>query len=207
MPRRSSGFIALIACAALILIGFSASSDTALAADKEKKKAETPLTIGGLAQRLVAEMAIDAPVGGYDETFSVGVMTYIGYKGSGDVDAPATLGDMQSMLKSVGVTSATASPKQALSSQKVESTLNAVRGSLPKFEVPEGRRRHGRETGRKRNTSAPGPCGATFQICRKQCLQKSPSGRSGGVLGGCVKECNQARRQCRRGFENAIYAR
>ena len=102
--------------------------------------------------------------------------------------------DLRGMLSSLGLEGRTGRPGEALSRERAARTLSAVRGSLPKVRIPEGRRRG--EKLRTRRAHMPGPCLDDFHQCRRDCLQKSPSGRSHGQLGSCMRACQQARKSC-----------
>jgi len=178
----------------LLLVGAigAFTAPGAFGAASEGRK-EAPFTVGQLAKQLVAEMAIDGPAGGYGESLSLGIMTYMGYHGLSEAAAPATTGDLQQMLSVVGIQSATGDPAHRLSSRSAGMAIEKVRTNLPKFRVPRNPRDLDGQGG---HVGAPASCLLVFQACRQTCLDKSPSGRSGNALGGCMQECQAARKEC-----------
>ncbi len=178
----------------------AASTAVALAADGTSRssaregKDDDALTVGALAQMIVSEIAIEPPVAGYGEFYSLRVMGAFGYETSRGIDEPATVGDLGEMLSSLGIQGRTGRPDEALLRDRAARTLSSLRGSLPKVRVPEGRRRG--ERLRVRREHQPSPCLDDFHQCRRDCLQKSPAGRSHNQLGSCMRECQKARKSC-----------
>jgi hypothetical protein len=152
------------------------------------------LTLGGLARMVVSEVALNAPAGGFDESFSMGVVLSTGYEGRKNLADPATVGDLRAMLSALGVEAGTGRPEETLTAAQARRTLTGVRGALPRFEVPPVDERAGVSTG---NPDRPGPCHVARQACIQDCLSKSPSG-TGGTRPGCIQECQAAFRRCRR---------
>jgi hypothetical protein len=192
--RHGPGTVLLMAAV------IAASTAVALAAGETSRssaretKDDDALTVGALAQLVVFEIAIEPPVAGYDEFYSLRVMGAFGYETSRGIEQPARMGDLREMLSSLGLEGRTGSPDDALSRGRATRTLSAVRDSLPKVRVPEGKRRG--ERVRKRRVHRPGPCLDDFHQCRRDCLQKSPSGRSHNQLGSCMRRCQRARKSC-----------
>jgi hypothetical protein len=194
-PHRRSAqvFIAAIAVGALTL---AALAETGSPARKGGiPSSSDAVTIGALARILVSEVATNAPVGGFGEKFSMDVISAVGYQGRVGSSSPATVGDLQSMLSSLGIDAATSHPEEMLTSVRVSQTLNSVRTALPHFQVPEDFRRDGGDRG---DPEKPGPCQVARQVCVHGCLNRSPSG-TGGTRDGCIQECQAAFEKCLRG--------
>lgn len=189
MERRSLVFIAAAILGVISLTTFADNGSPSPTAGV--KQPPQPLTVGGLAKLVVAEVAVNSPKGGFDERFSLGVMGAVGFDATRSPDAPATLADLKAMLSVFDVETSTQNPQEALTVSRVTQTLNSVRSTLPHFAVPVS----GKHAAANATDPTPGPCLIAFFACKAKCRTMSFSG-TGGTLFGCFSECNLALTKC-----------
>jgi hypothetical protein len=197
-PRRTYISIALLSFVALLAMeeGPSSALPGGLRADS------SGVTLGDLATRLVERAAVNAPDGGYDEAYSMGILTYLGYRGPTALASTATLADAKGMLAALGVDVTTGQPEKMLTESHAASLMKTVGGSLKRFEAPETQARRGGRNGAR--SGRIDPCLSEFQECRRECLLKSPSGGSGNVSSSCLQECVAGRKSCREQFKESF---
>jgi len=159
------------------------------------------ITVGQMAKAIVTHVALNTPAGGVDEKYAMGVITALGYRSDRSALARATVGDLQSMLMTLGVETATGHPEEAISQARFSQSMNQVRGSLPRFNVPDASGVEGVDPpGRNNTVDPPGPCRVAFQQCKSECFEKSPSG-TGDNRGRCIRDCAEAFFLCRKNRE------
>jgi hypothetical protein len=192
--RDLGGRCALAALVAAFAIAASApiARDVPKAPGAGAGELAPSMSLGGLARRIVTEVALNSPRDGFDESTSLGIVRAAGYSASKPSSAAATVGDLKTMLAAYGVETTTQNPAEILTALKVEQTLNQVRSRMPHYTVPTvvvpvGETGHG---------GKPGPCETALMACKLACRQRSPSG-TGGSLSHCFSECNAAFDKCK----------